>query len=234
VDLFIALGQLALGLALLIGGAELFTEQAVKAARALRITTLAMGLLFAGAEPEELFTAGIASWRGAPGIALGDVIGTNVTIIALALGLAALIVPIGADRGVRRHGVITFLVALPALAFLLWGRVPLWGGVVLVLLYFGYIFYIIYRERLPIEMAEMSSEKVAAGLANPVPPAKREQFLAVALVVISLAVMGGGGYFTVEGARDLAGWLNITESSIGLSLVAFATAAEMLFLAVNR
>jgi cation:H+ antiporter len=81
-------------------------------------------------------------------------------------------------------------------------------------------------------MAEMSSEKVAAGLANPVPPAKREQFLAVALVVISLVVMGGGGHFTVEGARDLAGWLNITESSIGLSLVAFATAAEMLFLAV--
>jgi cation:H+ antiporter len=231
-DLFLALGQLALGLALLIGGAELFTEQAVKAARALRITTLAMGLLFAGAEPEELFTAGIASWRNAPGLALGDVVGTNVTIIALALGLAALILPIGADRGVRRHGAITLLVALPALAFLLWGRVPLWGGIVLALLYFGYIFHIIYRERLPLEMAEMSSEKVAAGLANPTGITKRENFLAVALVVISLAVMGGGGHFTVEGARDLARWLNITESSIGLSIVAFATAAEMLFLAV--
>lgn len=231
-DLFLALGQMALGMALLLVGAELFTEQAVKAARALRVTTLAMGLLFAGAEPEELFTASIAAGRQAPGIALGDVIGTNVTIIALALGLAALILPIGVDRGVRRHGVITFLVALPALAFLLRGLVPLWGGIVLVLLYFGYIFHIIYRERLPIEMAEMSSEKVAAGLANPGPLAKRERFLVVALVVISLAVMGGGGHFTVEGARDLAGWLGVTESSVGLSLVAFATSAEMLFLAV--
>jgi len=55
---------LAVGVGLLLGGAELFTEAAIDTARALRISTLAMGLLLAGAEPEELLTAAIAA--GAP------------------------------------------------------------------------------------------------------------------------------------------------------------------------
>lgn len=225
---------------MLLGGAELFTDNAVRAARALRISTLALGLIFAGAEPEELFTAAIASAREAPGISLGNLVGTNITIIALALGLAAVIVPIRVQRATWRYGAITLAATLPAIALLLWGRVPLWGGAVLVASYFVYILHVVYRERQPLEVAETSVQRVAGELATPAGlgnggahrPSAWRRALPAGLVLVSLAVMGGGGHFTVEGARDLATWLGMSESAIGLSIVAFATSAEMLFLAV--
>ncbi len=225
----LAIGQLVLGLALLLGGAELFTQQASRAARRLRITTLAVGLLFAGAEPEELFTAAIAAAKGAPGIALGDVVGTNVTIIALALGLAAMILPVKAERGSLRHGVLTLLAALPATAFLAWGQVPRWAGAILVPLYFLYIGYIVLRERIPVEMEGLELDEV---LENPGHRLSQGGLLSVVLVVLALAVMGGGGNFTVDGARGLAQWLGVGEGVVGLTVVALATSAEMLFLAV--
>jgi Ca2+/Na+ antiporter len=53
------------------------------------VTGLAVGLLLAGAEPEELITAVIAAARGQGGIAAGDAIGANITMLTLVVGLAA-------------------------------------------------------------------------------------------------------------------------------------------------
>ena len=64
----------------------------------LRVSALAIGLLLAGAEPEELITALIASSRHHPGIAAGDAIGANVTMLTLVLGIAALLQPFPVTR----------------------------------------------------------------------------------------------------------------------------------------
>jgi cation:H+ antiporter len=69
------LGLLAVSAAMLIAGAELFTENAGAAAHRLRITVFAAAFLLAGAEPEEMITAAIASGRHHPGLAAGDAIG---------------------------------------------------------------------------------------------------------------------------------------------------------------
>ena len=214
---------------MLLGGVELFIEQAPKAARALHVTTLAVALLFAGAEPEELITAATASARGAPGIAFGDLVGANITILTLALGLAALIVHIRVDRNTLNRGAVILIAATPALAFLLWGTVPVWGGLLLVATYFAYVVYVIHRERISPATVAAGCERLAG---VPGPATGRGDVLAVGLVLVGLAVMGAGGHFTVEGARGLAEWLKITESAVGLSVVAFATSVEMLFLAV--
>ena len=121
----------------------------------------------------------------------------------------------------------------------MWGRIPTWGGLLLVASYFAYLFYVVYRERLPVEVAETSSAEVVEGLAvassngtNAGHGQTRGQWLAVGAVLLSLTVMGGGGHSTVEGARDLAALLGITETAIGLSIVGLATSAEMIFLGV--
>jgi sodium/calcium exchanger protein len=88
---FLVLGLvlLALSAALLTFGAELFAEHAGAAGRRVGVTALAVGLLVAGAEPEEMITAAIASARHHPGIALGDALGANVTMLTLVLGSIA-------------------------------------------------------------------------------------------------------------------------------------------------
>src|SRR5215472_8686042 len=95
------LGLLAISAVVLIGGAELFTDNAAAADRRLQITLFAAAFLLAGAEPEEMITAVIASVRHRPELAAGDAIGANLTMLTLVLGVAALARPLA----VRRAGV---------------------------------------------------------------------------------------------------------------------------------
>jgi len=84
--MLVGLGLLAISAAVLIAGAELFTDNAAAAARRLQITLFAAAFLLAGAEPEEMITAVIASLRHRPELAAGDAIGANLTMLTLVLG----------------------------------------------------------------------------------------------------------------------------------------------------
>jgi cation:H+ antiporter len=78
---------------LLTSGSELFAEHASAAGRRFGVTALAIGLVLAGAEPEEMVTAIFASARHLPGIAAGDAIsanGPNGPMLTVILGLADL------------------------------------------------------------------------------------------------------------------------------------------------
>src|SRR5258708_37922196 len=101
----VGLGVLAVSAVMLMAGAELFTENAAAAARGLRITVFAAAFLLAGAEPEEMITAVVASARHRPGLAAGDAIGANLTMLPLVLGLAALARPLPFRGRVRGSAV---------------------------------------------------------------------------------------------------------------------------------
>ncbi len=89
VALGMALFLLVVGTGLLLAGSDWFLDGAGDLARTLGISTLVLGVLLAGLKPEEMLTAAIASARGAPALAVGNVVGTNVTIVTAALGLSA-------------------------------------------------------------------------------------------------------------------------------------------------
>ena len=93
-SLLIDLGLLVVGTVLLLLGADWFMDGVRDLARSLGMSALVLGVILAGLEPEEMLTAALASGRGAPALAVGNVIGTNVTIVTLALGLSALIFPL--------------------------------------------------------------------------------------------------------------------------------------------
>ena len=109
----------------IVWGAELFAEHLAAAAARLGITSFALALLLAGAEPEELATAVAAARRGAPGVAFGDVVGANVTISLVALGAAAAIATVPFGRTVRGY-------ALGGLAVAAVAGVVVWDGLTLV------------------------------------------------------------------------------------------------------
>jgi cation:H+ antiporter len=84
----------------------LFAEHAAAAGRRFGVSALAIGLVLAGAEPEELVTAIFASARHHPGITAGDAIGANVTMLTLVLGLAALARPLRFRARVRTYALL--------------------------------------------------------------------------------------------------------------------------------
>src|SRR6266536_4871513 len=142
VALVIDLGLLVVGTGLLLAGADWFLDGAGDLARALGISALVLGVLLAGLEPEEMLTAAIASARGAPTLAVGNVIGTNVTIVTAALGLSALIFPMVIDRNVRRQALIATLVSVLPVMLLFLGIVTQLEGVLLLVVFVGFTFFL--------------------------------------------------------------------------------------------
>jgi cation:H+ antiporter len=131
----------------LLAGAELFAENAGAAGRRLGVTGLAVGILLAGAEPEELITAVTASLRGRPGIGAGDAIGANVTMLTLTVGLAASIRPLPLRGRVRTYAVGATVAGAAAALVLADGQTGRAEGAALVALYVGLVAVVWVRER---------------------------------------------------------------------------------------
>src|SRR6266581_7888709 len=145
--LLLALGLLIFGTLLLVLGADWFLDGAEDLAQSLGISALVLGVVLAGIEPEEMLTAAIASGRSAPTLAVGNVIGTNVTIVTAALGLSALIFPMVIDRSVRRQALIATLVSVLPIVLLFVGVVTQLAGVLLLIVFIGYTFFLFRTDR---------------------------------------------------------------------------------------
>src|SRR5438132_2091091 len=111
------------GVAAIVWGAETFAEHLAAAATRLGVTSFALALLLAGAEPEELATSVTGTLRHAPAIAMGDVIGANVAICLVALGVGAVISVVPFGPRVRRYGLLGLPIGGAAVAFAWDGRV---------------------------------------------------------------------------------------------------------------
>lgn len=150
----------AAGLAMLIWGADLFTDAVVDTAKKFRVSTLMLALLVAGAEPEELLASAIAAGKGMHGIAVGNVLGTNIAIIGLALALGAIIMPITSSKPSQRHGIIVLAFSLPPIFLMLNGSLARWEGIVLVLLFLVYVWYVVQKEKIEIELEEVTTAQL--------------------------------------------------------------------------
>jgi cation:H+ antiporter len=211
--------------ALLWFGAELFVENASSAGSRLGVTGLAVGLLLAGAEPEELITAVVAAVRGQGGIAAGDAIGANITMLTLVVGLAALLRPLPTGGRVRQYLVGASGLGVVA-ALLVPGGVGRVEGLVLLTAYIAAVALVWVRERRPPaigELAELDDE----------PEEASHRWRGLTLAIVGIAIMATGGWVAVVGADNLVEALGVAESVVGLSIVALATTAELVALAVS-
>jgi len=212
---------LLLAAGLLVGGAELFVDNAAAAARRLGLTVLAIGLLLAGAEPEELLTGALASGAGHPGLAAGDALGANVTMLTLTLGLAALLRPVPIGHRVRVYGVLSSVAGLLAVLVVAGGHVSRLEGALLVAAYVVLVAVVWRRERQPPALGEL------AEIDDDDDDDERSPSTALLLTAVGLAVMAAGGKAAVEGATRVVESLGQTDTSIGLTVLALATTAEL-------
>ena len=228
----LSVALLVAGAALLTAGAEAFAEHVTEASARLGVSVLALGILLAGAEPEEAVTAMVASGRGHPALAAGDAVGANLVILTLTIGLAACLVRLPVSRRVVEYAVAASVVGAVAVVFLWTGVLGRVEGTVLVLVYVAGVAWVWWREKQPPVLGELAAldqpddtdDTGDAGNAGG-DPARPLLFL-----LLGLLGMVTGGYLAVRGAEGMVGWLGATESVVGLTVLALATSAEMVAL----
>ena len=233
--LFLALILLLIGTVLLVFGADWFLDGAGDLARALGVSALVLGVLLVGLEPEEMLTAAIASARSAPALAVGNVIGTNVTIVTVALGLSALIFPMVIDRSVRRQALIATLVSIIPVVLLFLGVVTQLAGVLLLVVFVGYTLFLFRTDREAVKrMAESEADDDDDDDGDQEKHSHpRLHWKPVLLTFGGLAAMIMGGPAIVEGALRLAQIIGIGQGAVGATIVSLGTGAEMIALGVS-
>ncbi len=228
----IDLGLLVVGTGLLLIGADWFLDGAGDLARALGVSALVLGVLLAGLEPEEMLTAAIASARGAPALAVGNVIGTNVTIVTAALGISALIFPMVISVRVRRQALIATLVSVLPIVLLFLGIVTQLAGVLLLLVFVGYTMFLFRTDREAAKRLVESEDDDDDGDQEK-HSRPRLHWKPVLLTFGGLAAMAGGGPAIVEGALRLTQTIGIGQGAVGATIVSLGTGAEMIALGVS-
>ena len=227
----IGVGLLAVAAVMLLVGAELFAENAAGAGRRLGSSALAVALLLAGAEPEEMVTAVIAALSGRPDLAAGGAIGANVTMLTLVLGLTAMLRPLPFDRRVREYAVGAAMAGAAAVLVVFDASVSRLDGVLLICAYVALVATVWWREHEPPMIGE-AAEAAAAEVRDAVETTQaRPAWKPLALAVVGIGIMLGGGWVAVEGATRIVADLDIRDSVIGLTLRALATTAELFALA---
>ncbi len=174
-------------------------------------------------------TAVLAVLRGQPGIAGGDAIGANVTLLTLVLGGLALAAPLALGRRGAQYATAAAVAGAAAWVTLLDDVVGRGEGAALVALYAAVVAAIWWREReVPAfgELAEILAEDAEGSGEVDEAPSSR----ALLLVLLGVVVMGAGGWFAVAGAERLVARFGIEGSVVGLTVVALATTSEFVAL----
>lgn len=226
------------GLVILVIGGELLVRGAVQAAERIGISPLVIGLTLVGfgTSMPELVTSVQAGLNGSPGIAYGNVVGSNLANILLIAGVSALICPILVARTALRRDALVMLIVAAGFAALAWA-LPFSRsvGAAFVVLLVGYIWFVIRQERATADGGALHDKSQALAEADPgIAPPHAAKRLAIPLLIAlaGLILVVAGGSFLVSGAVALARGFGVSETVIGLTIVAVGTSMPELVTSV--
>ncbi|HKK24163.1 MAG TPA: calcium/sodium antiporter [Gracilimonas sp.] len=212
-----------LGLAVLIGGAELFLRAVDKFGAAWSVSPVVMGLTvvaFATGAPE-LAISLQAAIDGKPDLVLGNILGSNVANILLILGIAGLVHPLKITNRIIKVDVPMVIMASTLLFILAIDGLlsPLDGGIIFMglILYSIFMYFQIKKDRK--QNKRKKSEEVK--LDEPVTPQFYGKYILLLLGGLVFIVLGSR--WMVASAVEIAGILGISELIIGLTIVSIGT-----------
>lgn len=220
----------AAGLALLFVGGEGLVRGAVAIAERFGISKLLIGLVIVGfgTSTPELLVSVNAALDGAPEIALGNVVGSNIANILLIIGIAAAITPVtGWDRGALREAFVATLVALATLALVQADVITRLHGTVMLTVLAAYLASAYWLERRN-RQSQTFAPEVEAFEDSPMP----RPWQAPLFVVAGIAALVFGADLLVQGSVSIARAFGVSDAVIGLSLVAIGTSLPELATAV--
>lgn len=206
------------GLAVLTGAAEVLVGGASSLARRAGLSPLVIGLTVVsiGTSLPELVVGIQAALSGTGDIAVGNVVGSNISNIALILGGAALARPLTIKaQVVRLDSPILIVVSLGAVGLMIDGGLSRVDGFLLVV---GFLAYIGYN----LLAAQASPEEVQQEAESSIPP-QRSLAVDISLFVLGLGGLVLGAHLLVDGAVTVAEALGVGPVLIGLTIVALGT-----------
>ncbi|MEM8973500.1 MAG: calcium/sodium antiporter [Pseudomonadota bacterium] len=218
------------GFGLLVFGGELLVRGAVSLAERLKVSAFVIGAVVIGfgSSTPELVTSIEAALIGAPGIAIGNIVGSNIINILVVLGIAGVIAPIALSGDHVR--IDTIIVCALTAAFVglctAFQLTPLIGAVLLIALAV-YLTYSVRRE-----MYSTGQGGVVEAEALDVSMPSQSLPFALGALVIGFGLLVLGGHFVVSSAVVLAKAIGVSETIIGLTVVAFGTSLPEIVTAV--
>ncbi|MDD4956315.1 MAG: calcium/sodium antiporter [Candidatus Omnitrophica bacterium] len=212
---------LVLGFMVLIKGADILVDGACLLAKRLRISDLVIGLTLVafGTSAPEFFVNIMASAKGATDIALSNVVGSNIANVLLVLGIAAVIYPLEVGKGTVWKEIPLSLVAVTLLLLLVNDAIIDESAVSALTRIDGMVFILFFGLFL---YYTAGISKDIKGL--PTPPDMAVGYTRIAAMVLAgLAGLVLGGHWVVTGAVRIAEHYHISQSLIGLTIVAVGT-----------
>jgi cation:H+ antiporter len=224
--MFIYLLLLVIGMVLLIKGADFFVEGSSGIAKKFGIPSLIIGLTLVslGTSAPEISISINAVLDGSSDMSVSNVVGSNICNIFLILGLAALFTPLVISKEIKRYDIpvmVGLFIVLIIFSFLISPNVIAWyEGIILLILFLGYTMFLILRAK-NTAVIEEDSEK-----------SKPNIIKCVVFVVLGLAAIIFGGDLVVDNARNIALEFGMSETLIGLTIVAVGTSLPELVTSV--
>jgi cation:H+ antiporter len=218
--MLMAIGAIIAGLVLLVWSADKFVEGAAATAKHLGMPTLLIGMVIIGfgTSAPELAVSAMAASDGNPGLALGNGYGSNITNIALIVGLTAIIAPIAVHpQVIRKELPLLLVLTLIAGAQLLDGKLSRLDGWVLLGVFAAVMGWSIYQGYQGKE-DPLAGDTETEMIAHPMPLKSAIIWLVVGLVLLIVS-----SRILVWGAVTIAQSLGISDLIIGLTIVAIGT-----------
>lgn len=222
-DILWNLLMLALGFVLLVKGADWFVDGAAGIANKFKIPQLIIGLTIVamGTSAPEAAVSISAALKGSAEITIGNIVGSNILNILIILGLTAVITPVAVAKSTIRVD-IPFMLAISILLLVqgLDGSVTLLDGIVLLVVFAGYLTYLVVNARKNPEQLEEEQIK------------NQSIWMCLLWTAIGLVAIILGSNFSVDAASNIARILGLSERFIGLTIVALGTSLPELVTSV--
>ena len=213
---------LVIGFILLIKGADFFVDGATFIANKFKIPPIVIGMTIVaiGTSLPEIAISVLASFKGSNGMAIGNILGSNILNICLVLGLVACFSAVPVKKQTIKID-IPFLIILETILLvlgLIGGSLSRLDGVILCVLFIGFTFYIIKSSKgQPAEEIEAKDLKV---------------WQVILYLVGGCVAIKFGGDFIVDSATIIAKQFGMSDNLIGLTIVALGTSLPELVTSV--
>jgi len=227
--------MLIAGFAILASAGDFLVRGSVLLADRLGIPPLVIGLTIVafGTSAPELFVSIRAVLHDAPGIAIGNVVGSNIANIFLVLGLPALIKTSECnDQGVGRNVAYMLGATLLFIALCFFSPLVFWQGALLFLLL---VLFLADSARLALNNGTGRSdfEEEANELIGEAGTVSKSLALTFLLILVGIIGLPIGTHLTVNGASDIAAALGVSKAAIGLTAVALGTSLPELVTTIS-
>lgn len=206
---------LILGFVLLVKGADFFVDGSSSVAKRLRVPSLVIGLTVVamGTSLPELSVSAVASLNNANSLAVSNVIGSNLFNLLVVLGFTSVITPVLVSKDAyRRDFPVSIICSVALLATgLIFGAVTRWMAITFLVAFAYYMISIVVHS---LKNRADSQEEEIKGLSIP---------LSLIYIVGGAVAIKFGGDFVVDSATSIALFIGISETLVGLTIVALGT-----------